>query len=64
MNRVRNKQPARNGTRRRAALVMTFSFSRRSHVEFVFDQDVATWLRCHRLECLRKPPAIWVITPH
>lgn len=39
----------RSGTRRKAwAFVMTLSFSRHSYVEFVFDQDVATWLRCHR----------------
>ncbi len=39
----------RSGTRRKAwAFVMTLSFSRHSYVEFVFDQEVATWLRCHR----------------
>lgn len=39
----------RSGARRKAwAFVMTLSFSRHSYVEFVFDQDVATWLRCHR----------------
>jgi transposase len=39
----------RRGIRRKAwAFVMTLSFSRYSYVEFVFDQDVATWLRCHR----------------
>ena len=27
---------------------MTLSFSRHSYVEFVFDQEVDTWLRCHR----------------
>jgi hypothetical protein len=30
------------------AFVMTLSFSRHQYVEFVFDQEVATWLRCHR----------------
>jgi transposase len=40
---------ARSGTRRKTwAFVMTLSFSRHSYVEFVFDQEVATWLRCHR----------------
>jgi transposase len=39
----------RSGTRRKAwAFVMTLSFSRHTYVEFVFDQEVATWLRCHR----------------
>jgi len=28
--------------------VMTLSWSRHQYVEFVFDQSVATWLRCHR----------------
>lgn len=28
--------------------VMTLSWSRHQYVEFVFDQEVATWLRCHR----------------
>jgi len=27
---------------------MTLSWSRHQYVEFVFDQEVATWLRCHR----------------
>jgi hypothetical protein len=27
---------------------MTLSFSRHNCVEFVFDQEVDTWLRCHR----------------
>ena len=30
------------------AFVMTLSWSRHQYVEFVFDQEVATWLRCHR----------------
>jgi transposase len=39
----------RSGTRRKTwAFVMTLSFSRHSYVEFVVDQEVATWLRCHR----------------
>jgi transposase len=39
----------RRGTQRKAwAFVMTLSFSRHSYVEFVFDQEVGTWLRCHR----------------
>lgn len=28
--------------------VMTLSWSRHQYVEFVFDQSVATWIRCHR----------------
>lgn len=34
--------------RRACAFVMTLSFSRHQYVEFVFDQTVATWRRCHR----------------
>jgi len=34
--------------RRAWAFVMTLSFSRHQYVEFVFDQTVATWCRCHR----------------
>jgi transposase len=34
--------------RRAWAFVMTLSFSRHQYVEFVFDQEVGTWLRCHR----------------
>ena len=30
------------------AFVMTLSWSRHQYVEFVFDQKVETWLRCHR----------------
>ncbi len=30
------------------AFVMTLSWSRHQYVEFVFDQSVETWLRCHR----------------
>jgi len=37
-----------NGARRKAwAFVMVLSWSRYAYVEFVFDQKVATWLRCH-----------------
>jgi transposase len=36
-------------TRRKAwAFVMTLAFSRHQYVEFVFDQEVRTWLACHR----------------
>lgn len=39
----------RDRTLRRAwAFVMTLSFSRHQYLEFVFDQEVGTWLRCHR----------------
>lgn len=34
--------------RRAWAFVMTLSCSRHQYVEFVFDQAVATWCRCHR----------------
>ncbi|MCI0407155.1 MAG: IS21 family transposase [Acidobacteria bacterium] len=34
--------------RRTWAFVMTLSFSRHQYVEFVFDQEVGTWLRCHQ----------------
>lgn len=34
--------------RRAWAFVMTLSFSRHQYAEFVFDQEVGTWLRCHR----------------
>lgn len=34
--------------RRTWAFVMTLSWSRHQYVEFVLDQKVATWLRCHR----------------
>lgn len=39
----------RDGVGKKAwAFVMTLSWSRHQYVEFVFDQEVATWLRCHR----------------
>jgi transposase len=38
-----------SGRLRRAwAFVMTLAYSRHQYVEFVFDQTVATWCRCHR----------------
>lgn len=38
-----------NGMLRKAwAFVMVLGWSRYAYVEFVFDQKVATWLRCHR----------------
>ncbi len=40
--------PERGKKRRTWAFVMTLSWSRHQYVEFVFDQKVATWLRCHR----------------
>jgi len=40
--------PASETLRKAWAFVMTLSFSRHSYVEFVFDQEVDTWLRCHR----------------
>jgi transposase len=39
---------ARTGKSRTAhAFVMTLSYSRHMYVEFVFDQTIATWIRCH-----------------
>lgn len=40
--------PQTETLRKAWAFVMTLSFSRHSYVEFVFDQEVGTWLRCHR----------------
>jgi transposase len=40
--------PRDGGAKRAWAFVMTLSWSRHQYVEFVFDQEVATWLRCHR----------------
>jgi transposase len=40
--------PATGELRRTWAFVMTLSWSRHQYVEFVFDQKVETWLRCHR----------------
>lgn len=38
-----------NGVLRKVwAFVMVLSWSRYAYLEFVFDQKVATWLRCHR----------------
>ncbi len=38
-----------SGQKRRAwAFIMTLSWSRHQYVEFVWNQTVATWLRCHR----------------
>jgi transposase len=38
-----------SGKRRRTwAFVMTLSWSRHQYIEFVFDQKIETWLRCHR----------------
>lgn len=40
--------PASGKLRKTWAFVMTLSWSRHQYVEFVFDQKVETWLRCHR----------------
>lgn len=40
--------PRDGRVRKTWAFVMTLSFSRHQYVEFVFDQEVGTWLRCHR----------------
>jgi transposase len=39
---------AAGNLRKAWAFVMVLSWSRYAYVEFVFDQKVATWLRCHR----------------
>jgi transposase len=40
--------PDTDEPRKTWAFVMTLSWSRHQYVEFVFDQKVETWLRCHR----------------
>ncbi|MCA9972609.1 MAG: IS21 family transposase [Anaerolineales bacterium] len=40
--------PATGDSRKAWAFVMTLSWSRHQYVEFVFNQQVATWLRLHR----------------
>jgi transposase len=40
--------PETEAERRAWAFVMALSWSRHQYVEFVFDQKVETWLRCHR----------------
>jgi len=40
--------PASGQLRKTWVFVMTLSWSRHQYVEFVFDQTVETWLRCHR----------------
>ena len=40
--------PETGELRKTWAFVMTLSWSRHQYVEFVFDQKVETWLRCHR----------------
>ena len=40
--------PQTGKLRRTWAFVMTLSWSRHQYVEFVWDQKVETWLRCHR----------------
>jgi transposase len=42
------RDPATDTPRKAWAFVMTLSWSRHQYVRFVFDQEVATWLRCHR----------------
>ncbi len=41
-------EPATRQERKTWAFVMTLSWSRHQYVEFVFDQKIETWLRCHR----------------
>ncbi|MBC8503473.1 MAG: IS21 family transposase [Chloroflexi bacterium] len=40
--------PESGKQRRTWAFVMTLSWSRHQYIEFVFDQKIETWLRCHR----------------
>jgi len=40
--------PETGKLRRTWAFVMTLSWSRHQYIEFVFDQKIETWLRCHR----------------
>ena len=40
--------PASGQVRKSWAFVMVLSWSRHMYVEFVWDQSVGTWLRCHR----------------
>lgn len=40
--------PESGKLRRTWAFVMTLSWSRHQYIEFVFNQKVETWLRCHR----------------
>ena len=40
--------PESGELRRTWVFVMTLAWSRHQYAEFVFDQKVATWLRCHR----------------
>lgn len=44
----RMRDPETGRERRAWVFVMTLSFSRHCYIEFVFDQTVSTWLRCHR----------------
>ena len=44
----RLRDPETGRERRAWVFVMTLSFSRHCYIEFVFDQSVSTWLRCHR----------------
>ena len=45
---VGKMRDAEGGLRKAWAFVMVLSWSRYAYVEFVFDQKVETWLRCHR----------------
>ena len=40
--------PQTGEMRKAWAFVMTLSWSRHQYIEFVFDQKIETWLRCHR----------------
>jgi len=40
--------PDTNEERRAWAFVMALCWSRHQYVEFVFDQKIESWLRCHR----------------
>lgn len=43
--------PETGKLRKTWAFVMTLAWSRHQYVEFVWDQKVGTWLRCHRNAC-------------
>jgi transposase len=44
----RLRDPRTGRARKAWMFVMTLAYSRHCYVEFVFDQTVSTWLRCHR----------------
>lgn len=59
----RLKDPQTGQERVAYVFVMTLSYSRHQYVEFVFDQTIPTWIRCHRhaFESFGGTPKEWVI---